>query len=98
MSGHITVHFGALEALSEEIARFLKSMINELDGLHDAMMPVLSTWEGEAREAWLARMDEWDSSMQGLQECYEWSRHLVDNARENYSGAHQAILRGWGAA
>lgn len=74
------------------------SKLNErLDELHDRVVPVVLSWDGEAREVFIDKIDEWDRSAKDLQAAQKWLREVVGTGATNYSAAHQAVLRGWGA-
>ena len=55
------------------------------------------SWEGEAREVFVDKLDEWDRSAQDLQGGPEVAARVRDQRHINYAAAHQAVLRGWGA-
>ncbi|GAA1432600.1 hypothetical protein GCM10009601_53850 [Streptomyces thermospinosisporus] len=54
-------------------------------------------WEGEAREVFVDKLDEWDRSAQDLQAAQKWLHECATNSHVNYTAVHQAVLRGWGA-
>ncbi|WP_346772010.1 hypothetical protein [Streptomyces sp. JH34] len=55
------------------------------------------SWEGEARSAFVDELDRWDMEMQDLQAAQRWLQQVVTTGQTNYSAAHLAVLRGWGA-
>ncbi|MEU0342462.1 hypothetical protein ABZ092_26755 [Streptomyces bobili] len=58
--GHITVSFATLRELAAELEDILKKRNGSLDELHDRVVPVVLSWEGEAREVFVEKLDEWD--------------------------------------
>ncbi|MEU0174110.1 WXG100 family type VII secretion target [Streptomyces massasporeus] len=95
--GHITVSFATLRELAAELEDILKKLNSGLDDLHDRVVPVVLSWEGEAREVFVDKLDEWDRSAQDLQAAQKWLHECATTSHINYAAAHQAVLRGWGA-
>ncbi|OAR26919.1 hypothetical protein A8W25_01085 [Streptomyces sp. ERV7] len=101
MSGpdeHIAVRFSALRELAGELEDILKQLNDRLDALYTRTEKVVLTWDGEARHAFVAELDRWDRDMQDLQTRQAWLHEVVTTGHANYAAAHQAVLRGWGAA
>jgi WXG100 family type VII secretion target len=95
---HITVSFATLHELSTELEDILKQLNGKLDHLYDRVEPVVLSWKGEAREIFVQKLDEWDRSAQDLQMAQKWLHEYVTTGHANYAAAHEAVLRGWGAA
>ncbi|KOG31948.1 WXG100 family type VII secretion target [Streptomyces resistomycificus] len=95
---HIAVTFGTLHDLAVELEDILKQLNGKLDGLYDRVVPVVLSWEGETRDVFVDKLDEWDRSAQDLQAAQKWLHEYVTTGHVNYAAAHQAVLRGWGAA
>jgi WXG100 family type VII secretion target len=95
--GHIAVSFATLRELAAELEDILKKLNGSLDDLHDRVVPVVLSWEGEAREVFVEKLDEWDRSAQDLQAAQKWLHECATTSHINYAAAHQAVLRGWGA-
>lgn len=95
--GHITVVFTTLCELAAELEDILKKLNGSLDDLHDRVVPVVLSWEGEAREVFVDKLDEWDRSAQDLRAAQKWLHECATTSHINYAAAHQAVLRGWGA-
>ncbi|MEU0985612.1 WXG100 family type VII secretion target [Streptomyces sp. NPDC005953] len=95
---HIGVDFGALGELTTELEDILRSLNERLETLYARTEKVVLTWQGEAREACVDELDRWDRQMQDLQAAQAWLREIVTMGHANYTDAHRAVLRGWGAA
>ncbi|SDK74426.1 WXG100 family type VII secretion target [Streptomyces indicus] len=95
---HITVDFATLQRLSGDLEDILKKLNEQLDLLYGRAEKVVLTWEGEAREVFIDELDKWDHSAQDLKATQRWLQEVVINGHINYAAAHQAVLRGWGAA
>ncbi|MEU0335833.1 WXG100 family type VII secretion target [Streptomyces sp. NPDC006193] len=92
----IIVSFAALRELAAELEDILKKLNDSLEELHDRVVPVVLSWEGEAREVFVDKLDEWDRSAQDLQAAQKWLHECVTTSHTNYAAAHRAVLRGWG--
>ncbi|MFD4593195.1 WXG100 family type VII secretion target [Streptomyces rubiginosohelvolus] len=95
---HIAVDFATLQDLAGDLEGILKGLNEQLDLLHRRAEKVVLTWEGEAREVFIDKLEEWDRSAADLQAAQAWLHDVVVNGEINYSAAHRAVLRGWGAA
>lgn len=62
MTGEIIVKFPALRTAAEDIGATLRTMNSELDSLKATVAPMVSTWEGDAREAYFTRQSEWEKA------------------------------------
>ncbi|MFF3210141.1 WXG100 family type VII secretion target [Streptomyces sp. NPDC002886] len=96
--GSITVDFATLRLLSGQLEEILKELNDNVQTMHDRVEKVVLAWEGEAREAFIDRLDEWDRSARDLQATQAWLHGIVATGQSNYAAAHAAVLRGWGAA
>ncbi|MFF2517333.1 WXG100 family type VII secretion target [Streptomyces sp. NPDC058086] len=94
---HIAVSFTTLHDLAVELEDILKKLNGKLEDLYDRAVPVVLSWEGEAREVFVEKLDEWDHSAQDLQAAQKWLHEYVTTGHANYAAAHRAVLRGWGA-
>jgi WXG100 family type VII secretion target len=95
---HIAVDFAALQLLSGQLEDILKTLNEKVHTLHGRVEKVVLTWEGEAREAFIDKLDEWDRAAQDLQATQAWLHGIVTTGQSNYMAAHAAVLRGWGAS
>ncbi|MFE4049554.1 WXG100 family type VII secretion target [Streptomyces sp. YIM B13518] len=93
----ITVSFASLQELAGELEDILKKLNDKVDDLYGRVVPVVLSWEGQAREVFVDKLDEWDRSAQDLQAAQKWLHACATTSQANYTAAHQAVLRGWGA-
>ncbi|MDI3417933.1 WXG100 family type VII secretion target [Streptomyces luteolus] len=95
--GHITVDFAKLRDVSIELEDILRQLNGRLQTLYDKVEPIVLAWEGQTREIFVDKLDEWDHSAQDLQAAQTRLHAIVTHGQANYSSAQQAVLRGWGA-
>lgn len=95
---HIGIRLATLQHVAGELEDVLKQLSKVLDDLYDRVEPVVLSWSGEAREAFVDKLDEWDRSAQDLKASQKWLHEVVTTGHTNYAAAHRAVLRGWGAA
>jgi WXG100 family type VII secretion target len=94
----IAVDFATLQSLAGQLEEILKTLNEKVHALHGRVEKVVLTWEGDAREAFIDKLDEWDGSAQDLQATQAWLHGIVTTGQNNYAAAQTAVLRGWGAA
>ncbi len=90
--------FTTLHELAADLEDILKQLNTKLDGLYDRVVPVVLSWQGETRDVFADKLDEWDRSAQDLQAAQKWLHEYVTTGHTNYAAAHLAVLRGWGGA
>ncbi|MEV6394161.1 WXG100 family type VII secretion target [Streptomyces sp. NPDC051907] len=95
---YIGVSFTTLRDLAGELEDILKQLNLRLETLYTRTEKVVLTWQGDAREAFVEELDQWDKQMQDLQAAQAWLHEVVTTGQANYGAAHRAVLRGWGAA
>ncbi|PZT69258.1 WXG100 family type VII secretion target [Streptomyces sp. SW4] len=95
---YISVSFTALQELAGDLEDILKKLNSKLDGLYDRVVPVVLSWQGETREVFVEKLDEWDRSAQDLQLAQKWLHEVVTTGHSGFTAAHLAVLRGWGGA
>lgn len=94
----IAVDISALQAMSEELEEILRKLNEQLAHLYQRTERVVLGWQGEAREEFVITLDRWAKDMEDLKARQAWLHTSVTTAHANYSSAHQAVMRGWGAA
>ncbi|MFE6227175.1 WXG100 family type VII secretion target [Streptomyces sp. NPDC057854] len=94
---HIVVSFSTLREAAAELEDILRQLNQRLETLYGRTEKVVLTWQGEAREAFVEELDQWDKRMQDLQASQAWLHEIVTTGHANYTEAHRAVLRGWGA-
>ncbi|APE20452.1 MULTISPECIES: WXG100 family type VII secretion target [Streptomyces] len=94
----IAVDITALQAMAGELEDILRKLNEQLAQLYTRTERVVLGWQGEAREEFMITLDRWSADMEDLKATQKWLHSAVTTAHANYSAAHQAVLRGWGAA
>ncbi|MFD7323216.1 WXG100 family type VII secretion target [Streptomyces sp. NPDC059875] len=94
---YIGVSFSTLREAAGELEDILRQLNQRLETLYGRTEKVVLTWRGEAREAFVEELDQWDKQMQDLQAAQAWLHEVVTTGHANYAAAHRAVLRGWGA-
>ncbi|MFG1920457.1 WXG100 family type VII secretion target [Cryptosporangium sp. NPDC048952] len=65
-SDEIAVNFASLMKASEDIQSAINKLSAELDGLERGVQPLVATWDGPAKAAYLVRKRQWDSASADL--------------------------------
>lgn len=80
----IKVNFGQLSQAAHDLESTAKKIESELHELEQFLKPLVSTWEGEAQQAYQAAQDEWDKAAQNMQEICAKMGMAVNTANEAY--------------
>ncbi|MGW0465131.1 WXG100 family type VII secretion target [Streptomyces sp. NPDC003027] len=95
---YIGVRFSTLHEAAGELEDILRQLNQRLETLYERTEKVVLAWRGEAREAFVEELDQWDKQMQDLQAAQAWLHEVVTTGHANYAEAHRAVLRGWGTS
>jgi WXG100 family type VII secretion target len=90
---HISVTFTTLHHLAVELEDILKQLNGRIDDLYDRVEPVVLSWQGEAREMFVDKLDEWDHSAQDLQAAQKWLHEIVMPSRPDPVGRWRSTPR-----
>jgi early secretory antigenic target protein ESAT-6 len=91
----IRVNFGSLEGGQAGIMATHGTLVSTLDDLEANLQPMLSTWDGEAREAYFRCKQEWDSAAEAMSQTLQQIGQLVGNAHQNYTAAERSATNNW---
>ncbi|GAB3855340.1 hypothetical protein GCM10029963_49980 [Micromonospora andamanensis] len=64
----IRYNFAGLNAAADSCNGAVRNMTGELDGLKSGIAPLLATWDGDAKEAYFQRQNEWESAANDLRD------------------------------
>ncbi|MFI7648971.1 WXG100 family type VII secretion target [Micromonospora sp. NPDC049460] len=64
----IRYNFGALNAAADSCGGAMRNLTGELDGLKSGIAPLLATWDGDAREAYFRRQNDWEAAANDLRD------------------------------
>lgn len=82
--GRLVVNFAALQQASVDIDRAVKTLESQLSQLEIDAGPLVSTWAGEAREAYATRQAQWRNASTDLQNILRDIRLAVDDSAADY--------------
>jgi WXG100 family type VII secretion target len=83
--GMMIVNFAALQQASADIHVALATLQGELDGLERDAGPLVHTWDGQAKEAYLARQTSWRQAAADLTVMLREIRRALDESAADYA-------------
>jgi early secretory antigenic target protein ESAT-6 len=83
-NGVLVVNFAALSQASGDIQKALGTLESELGQLERDAAPLMSTWEGDAQEAYLARQTKWRAAAQDLSNILRDIKAALDESAGDY--------------
>ncbi|GGM51516.1 hypothetical protein GCM10012275_23010 [Longimycelium tulufanense] len=92
----ILVTFGELQAGQQNVTSGAQKIQSTLDDLKQRIQPVVSTWQGEAAEAYNHHQQQWDQAAADLQQVLAQIGVALGHAAENYQQAERANTSRWG--
>lgn len=84
MSERLVVNFAALQQASLDINNAINSMRTQLDDANDSAKPLVSTWDGGARDAYQQRQDAWTRAANDLTAMLTEIKKAVDESASQY--------------
>jgi WXG100 family type VII secretion target len=82
--GLLLVNFGSLQQASADIDKALNVLQSQLDQLEADAERLITTWDGQAQEAYAQRRAKWRSASQDLHGILRNIKHAVDRSAEDY--------------
>jgi len=64
----IRYNFPVLLSAADSCASNVKRLSGDLDGLKQRLQPLLSTWDGDAKQAYYTRQSQWESAANDLRD------------------------------
>jgi early secretory antigenic target protein ESAT-6 len=84
MGDMLKVDFGALQAASADIRTALGVLREELAQVEAAAAPLVGSWEGRAREAYLALQEQWRRAAEDLADLLRGIGRALDESAADY--------------
>ena len=89
MSEILRVDFGALQAASADIRTALGVLHEQLAEVESDAAPLVSTWEGEARDAYLVRQVRWRRAAEDLAAILRDIGRALDESTADYAATER---------
>lgn len=82
--GVLAFHFGEMGTVPGMIDGAIKQLGGVLDDLEKAAAPIVATWEGDAKEAYLLRQQLWRDAQRDLGMLLAQVKSAVEASHEEY--------------
>jgi early secretory antigenic target protein ESAT-6 len=93
----IVVDYVALAQAEAALAASQKQIAQVLQGLNDDLAPLLATWEGDGRDAYLFQQNKWNGESASLNSTLASIHVAVRTANTGYQQTDQRIANAWQA-
>jgi 6 kDa early secretory antigenic target len=87
--GVLVVSFPALQQASADIQKALSTLDSQLGQLEKDAAPLVSSWDGDAKQAYEQRQSRWRSSSQDLQAMLRDIKAAVDESAADYQSTER---------
>jgi len=91
----VRVDFGALGTGAAGILSTYRSLQGTLESLESQLAPMVSTWTGDAREAYFIQKKKWDDASAAMATILQQMGQAVDQAHSNYQAAETSNRNLW---
>jgi len=95
MDGETHVKFESLSSGAAGILSTYRSLQSTLEGLETQLAPMVSSWTGDAREAYFQQKRKWDEASQAMAAILQQMGKSVDQAHANYQSAETSNRNLW---
>ncbi|GIG90950.1 WXG100 family type VII secretion target [Plantactinospora endophytica] len=82
--GLLVVNFAALQQASADIQKALNTLDSQLDQLESDAAPLVSTWEGDAQQAYFQRQTKWRQGAQDMSNMLRDIKMALDESAADY--------------
>jgi WXG100 family type VII secretion target len=87
--GVLVVSFPALQQASADIQKALSTLDSQLGQLERDAAPLVSSWDGDAKQAYEQRQSRWRSASQDLQAMLRDIKAAVDESAADYQSTER---------
>jgi WXG100 family type VII secretion target len=91
----VRVDFGALGGGAAGIMSTYRALQGSLENLESQLAPMVSSWNGDAREAYFAQKKKWDDASASMALILQQMGQAVDQAHSNYQSAETSNKNLW---
>lgn len=91
----VRVDFGALGSGAAGILSTYRALQGTLENLESQLSPMVSTWTGDAREAYFMQKKKWDDASASMAAILQQMGQAVDQAHTNYQAAENSNKSLW---
>ena len=84
MSDILRVEFGALQHASDSITTATRALQSQLDQLERDAAPLVSTWQGDAQQAYHQRQTRWREAAEHLSVMLRDIKRALDESAADY--------------
>jgi early secretory antigenic target protein ESAT-6 len=91
----VRVDFGALGSGAAGIMSTYRALQGTLENLESQLAPMVSSWTGDAREAYFAQKRRWDEASASMAAILQQMGRAVDEAHANYRAAETSNKNLW---
>lgn len=93
--GEINVKFGSLSGGAEGIAASYKSLVSTLEDMEHQLAPMVSTWTGDAQQAYFQQKQKWDQAAASMATILSQMGQAVSNAHDGYKAGENSNISLW---
>jgi WXG100 family type VII secretion target len=73
-----------------------RQLQSTLEMLESELAPMVTSWDGEAREAYFAQKTKWEQASAAMSQILQQMGQAVADAHANYSAAERSNTGMWG--
>lgn len=92
----IRYDFGSIETSRMDIAQAASRLNTALADLKTYLAPMVSTWEGEAAEAYLVQQKKWDEAQEELNQVLDRIGVVVGQGNDSMNDTNHRVAASWG--
>jgi WXG100 family type VII secretion target len=89
-------NFGTLQQAESDFASAYSGLQSQLSDLESSLQKNLSTWTGDAQQAYWNYKSQWDQAASNCAVILQNLQGVIGDAHTNYTGAERANTALWG--
>lgn len=93
--GAIKVTFGEIANAQQSVSATSQQINAQLDDLKRSLQPMVTTWQGQAQEDYLAKQRQWDTAAADLNQVLRQISVALGHANDGYQQTERANASRW---
>jgi early secretory antigenic target protein ESAT-6 len=90
-SGEIHVDYKTIHAAAEDCTSTIKQLESQFHTLKGDLGPLINTWEGNAKESYMAAQKDWDAKFEDLKQVLSQIAIILPQIADGYQGTETGV-------
>jgi WXG100 family type VII secretion target len=89
--GSIKVDYATIHGAAEDCTSTVKQLETQFQQLKDDLNPLVTTWEGDAKDSYLNAQKQWDDKFEDLRQLLAQVAAVLPQIADGYQGTETGV-------